>query len=149
MFFNVYIYDVIKLNQSNMKIEKVTISLKIPTDIEFLENYPRYNTFLSTSEGIALYSKIASADYIIGAIEITKHLGLPAVTAAGLFVQEPMAGKDFEKQFIGSLTCAIMELNGYEKTGIKKSVPIEGFTKGEVYKIKVENTASEKEYKQG
>ena len=40
---------------------------------------------------------------------------------------------DFDKQFIGAVVCSLMEANGYEKTGKKRSIPHNAFTKGEVY----------------
>jgi hypothetical protein len=42
---------------------------------------------------------------------------------------------DFTKQFVGAAICALMEANDYQKTGTKKSIAHESFTKGECYKI--------------
>ena len=49
---------------------------------------------------------------------------------------ENLKADSFTKQFIGSVICALMEANGYKKTGTKKSVPHELFSTGEFYKRK-------------
>jgi hypothetical protein len=44
---------------------------------------------------------------------------------------------DYVKKGIGAMVCAIMEANGYEKTGVKKAVPpfpYRVFSRGEVYR---------------
>ena len=66
--------------------------------------------------------------------------GYPSVLAVAEKCKSAVEGQskihfnNFTKQFIGSAICALMEANGYEKTGIKKSVPHKLFTTGEFYK---------------
>jgi hypothetical protein len=106
------------------------------TETEFLKSYPIYKTLLSSAQGKVYFKALNTFDFFLAASVITEHLGLPAVTAANYFIKKDMTGKNFEKQFLGALTCCIMEKNAYEKTDIKKSVPHKGYTKGEVYRKK-------------
>lgn len=50
---------------------------------------------------------------------------------------------DYVKKGVGAIVCAIMESNGFEKTGVKKAVPPfphRVFSRGEVYRFR--STAS-------
>ena len=49
--------------------------------------------------------------------------------------QDKVEWRDFIKQYVGALVCALMEANGFEKTGEKRAIPYPGFTKGEVYRL--------------
>lgn len=72
----------------------------------------------------------------------TECWGYPAVAGitfliAPILENVPTEEVDYVKKGTGAIVCAIMEANGYEKTGVKKAVPpfpYRVFSRGEVYK---------------
>lgn len=108
----------------------------IPSREDFGGRFPQYKNYAST-EGRVVFDLLMSPASLNSAMVATT-MGFPAVTGiAESAVQEFVRGgkelTDFDKQFIGAVVCSLMEANGYEKTGKKRSIPHKAFTKGEVY----------------
>ena len=123
-----------------MKTEDFTLSVNLPSIEEFGKRFPQYEKF-ATNEGRFLYEKIVTPEGFINARVATLVFGLPAVAGiAEICVQTfknqwRLEWRSFIKQFIGAVVCKLMEENGFEKTGTKKSIPHPQFTKGEVYRL--------------
>jgi hypothetical protein len=124
-----------------MPTKDLQYTVNLPTIDEFGERFPQYKRY-AMNEGRFLYELIISPESFIHAKTITLILELPALTAIADACWKAVASKgssdnwDFQKQFIGAVVCKLMEDNGFEKKGQKKSVPIDHFTKGEVYRLK-------------
>lgn len=121
-----------------MKIQTYSQPVNLPTIDEFRDKYPQYGNY-AENEARFLYDEIVCPKSFIFAMAATK-MEFPAVTGVAeecyqlVQTKGTIEWRGFTKQFIGAVVCTLMEANGYEKTGIKKSVPHQKFTKGEVYK---------------
>lgn len=122
-----------------MKTENFTLAVNLPALEEFRERFPQYGNY-AENEGNFLFERIVSPDCFNSARVATLDLNLPAVagiadTCFQVVMEEGnIEWRGFIKQFIGAVICKLMEDNGFEKTGTKKSVPHSQFTKGEVYR---------------
>ena len=121
-----------------METRPFTLLVNLPTVDEFGERFPQYGNY-AHNEANFLFERIVSPESFIYA-KVATQLGLPAVSGIAdgcykLVVENgTIEWRGFTKQFIGAVVCKLMEDNGFEKTGIKKSVPHPKFTKGEFYK---------------
>ena len=124
-----------------METKNYIYPVNLPTIDEFGERFPQYKNF-AMNEGKLLYEIIITPESFIRARVVTLVLKLPALTAVAddcyqnLKTRGELDNLDFKKQFIGAVVCKLMEENGFEKTGKKKSVPLQYFTRGEVYQQK-------------
>jgi len=124
-----------------MKTENYSLTVNIPNVDEFGKRFPQYGNYART-DGKALFDRIMSPSCFINASVVTTELGLPAVSGIAELCyrlvknNDSVEWRDFTKQFIGAVVCKLMEDNGFSKTGGKKSIPHEMFTKGEVYRKK-------------
>ncbi|MEA3327609.1 MAG: hypothetical protein U9R53_09965 [Chloroflexota bacterium] len=127
-----------------METEIFTISVNLPTHEEFGERFPQYGKYAS-NEGRFLFERIVSPECFISARAATLDLQLPALAGIADICyqlvkdQGTLEWRGFIKQFIGAVVCKLMEDNGFEKTGRKRSVPHSNFTKGEVYRLADDN----------
>lgn len=107
----------------------------LPTVEEFAKRFPNYGP-RAAEEGRPLFDLVMSAKTFVDADALTRVLRLPAVTAvsssAGAVLKRELSGTD--RQFLGALTCALMEANGYQKTGQKRAIPHGDWNRGEVYR---------------
>jgi hypothetical protein len=117
------------------KTGKIVVTLLTADD--FLRKYPRFKTFIE-GKGEGLFKAIMQPDVVIEAMVLANY-GYPSVLAVAkqseeiLTNPEQAGDNNFAKQFVGSVICAVMEANGYEKSGTKKSVPHKFFNVGEIY----------------
>jgi hypothetical protein len=122
-----------------MKTETFTLSVNLPSVEEFAERFPQYGDY-ARHDGNFLFERIVTPDCYNNARVTTLELKLPAVAGIAEICYQTVLEhatidwRGFVKQFIGAVVCKLMEDNGFEKTGIKKSVPHPKFTKGEFYK---------------
>jgi hypothetical protein len=122
-----------------MKTDTYSLSVNLPSVEEFGERFPQYGDF-AKHEGNFLFRRIVTPECYNNARIATLVFKLPAVAGvAEICYQSVLEYKTIEwrgflKQFIGAVVCKLMEDNGFEKTGIKKSVPHVKFTKGEFYR---------------
>jgi hypothetical protein len=122
-----------------MNTENFTLAVNLPTLEEFGERFPQYGNY-AKNEGRFLFERIVSPECFNSARVSTLDFNLPAVAGIAdicyraVMEQGSLEWCGFIKQFIGAVICKLMEDNGFEKTGIKKSVPHPQFTKGEVYR---------------
>ena len=123
-----------------MKIETFTLLVKLSSVEEFADRFPQYGNY-AKQEGNFLFERIISPDCYNIARVTTLELKLPAVAGIAEICYQTVLKNatiewcTFAKQFIGALTCKLMEDNGFSKTGIKKSIPHDKFTKGELYQL--------------
>ena len=121
-----------------METKSITITINTPNTDDFSEKYPQYGPF-AKGDGNFLFQAITAPESFIKAKAIS-DLGYPAVSGVAELCymavknQSVIQWTPYIKQFIGAVVCNLMEANGYDKTGKKKSIPHHAFTKGEVYK---------------
>ena len=103
---------------------------------EFAARFPQYGP-LARGEGRALFDAAMRAEVFNDADALTRVQGLPAVTAVAVAVDELVGGAltGADRQFLGAVTCVLMEANGYAKTGRKRAIPHPGWSRGEVYEL--------------
>ena len=113
----------------------VGLNVRIPELHEFQERYPQYKNFATGPEGQALFALIMRPQSFVKAEVATVDLGLPGVAGVAKDCADavPTELTDTQKRFCGALVCALMEANGFSKTGRKRAIPHKAFTKGEVY----------------
>ena len=122
-----------------METKQYILSVNLPTVDEFEEKFPQYGSY-ARNEANFLFKRIISPESFINA-KVATQLGLPAVAGIAdccyklVTENETIEWRGFTKQFIGAVVCKLMVDNGFEKTGIKKSIPHPEFTKGEFYKL--------------
>ena len=115
--------------------------VNLPTTEEFGESYHTYKN-VAVDEFRFLFDAIVTPESFITCMVVTDILKLPALTGIAQHCRELVEASgnlerwSFQKQFIGAVVCNLMEANGYEKKGQKKAVPINYYTKGEVYRRK-------------
>lgn len=119
-----------------MREEQYTKTVIIPDVEDFLKKYPRYSSFVN-GEGRILFDEIMTVDVFIQA-KVISDFGHPSVLGVAeickqVAIENQFELDDFTKQFIGAAVCVLMEANDYQKTGNKKSVAHESFSKAEYY----------------
>lgn len=72
------------------------------------------------------------------AVSVTDALKMPAVSGIANACTQRLKDEGQEltglrKQFIGAAICALMEENGFRKTGTKHAISCDGWNKGELY----------------
>ena len=121
-----------------MERRSFTLDVQLPSIDEFADRFPQYGNF-AKNEGRFLFEKLVSPECYIRA-RVATELDLPAVAGIAKISyqvvreQSSLEWRGFLKQFIGAVVCSLMEANGFEKTGIKKSVSDPNFTKAEFYR---------------
>lgn len=111
--------------------------VQIPSAEEFGAKYPQYGS-RPMGGGREFFRLIMQPASFLKAAFATDELDLPAVAGVAKLCAEASYGRlaAADKQYIGALVCALMEANGYKKTGKKKAIPHKAFTKGEVYECR-------------
>ncbi|GAB4287588.1 MAG: hypothetical protein Kow0098_04340 [Ignavibacteriaceae bacterium] len=123
-----------------MKTKAYTREINIPELKEFTAAYPQF-AGLAKNEGKFLFDIVMKPETFIQAMVLTEY-GMPAVTSvAELCFNEAKKRKGFRftariKQFIGAMIAMLMAVNGYKKTGRKKSIIHRAYTRGEFYEKK-------------
>jgi len=123
-----------------LKTETFVQKVNIPNLKEFGEKYPQFFN-LAQNDGNFLFNIIMIPQTFILA-KVLSDFRYPAVlSVADICYQEAKQKRGFVfsnnvKQFIGAAICSLMEVNSYEKTGIKKSIPHPQFNRGEFYKAR-------------
>jgi len=123
-----------------MKTKTFTLSVNLPSVEEFAERFPTYGNY-AKGDGNFLFERIVAPDCYNNAKVATLVFELPAVAGVAEICYQTVSEhatiewRGFVKQFIGAVVCKLMEDNGFEKTGTKKSVPHAKFNKGEFYKL--------------
>ncbi len=136
--YEFYIYD-IKIYGGIMENCSFTFVASIPSVEDFGEKFRQYKNY-AINEGSVLFNLLMSPESLIY-VKVATEMGFPAVAGiAEKSVQEILKqGKkltNYDKQFIGAVVCVLVEMNGYQKSGTKKTVPHKLFTKGEFYERK-------------
>lgn len=122
-----------------MKTTEISFLVHLPSVDDFAERFPQYGNF-ARDEGMFLYEEIVTPEGYNNASVATLVFEFPAVAGVANLCYEAVLEENtiewrgFVKQFIGAVVCSLMEANGFEKTGIKKSVRHPQFTKGEFYR---------------
>jgi hypothetical protein len=121
-----------------MKSQEITYTIQLPDTDDFLAKYPRY-TKLAKGDGKFLFKVIMQPEVFLQA-QVLADFGSPSVLAVAELCRQAVEEKggpvkldSFTKQFIGAAICTLMEANGYQKSGTKKSVPHPSFSIGEFY----------------
>lgn len=111
------------------------VSYSLPEPDDFDARFPQYGP-RARSGGSDLFSLVMSPQVAAAGRALSELLGLPAVTAVAALASRHRGERisDTDKQFVGALVCSLMEANGLEKTGTKRSIPVDGWTRGEVYR---------------
>jgi hypothetical protein len=119
-----------------MRSESLRIDVSLPTLDEFAEGRP-HHAARARGEGHGLFNLVMKPETYRDMEVLTRLLNLPAVVAVAATAGEIVATEltSTEKQFLGALTCALMEANGHAKTGRKRAIPRDGWSRGEVYTI--------------
>ena len=124
-----------------MKDQKNEMTVTLIDVEDFLKKYPRFSSLVNGA-GMELFDVIVTTQVFVDA-SVLANYGYPSVLGVAKQCQKVINNSDeldtdsFTKQFIGSVICSLMEANGYQKTGIKKSVPHKLFSTGEFYEKKL------------
>ena len=129
-----------------MLSHQLILNVNIPDLDEFKQRFPQYGSF-ARGDGSILFNHIMTPHSFIRAM-VASELGLPAVAGVAksciqiIKQNSTLLLSGHVKQFIGAITCSLMEANGFRKTGTKRSIPHPGFTKGEFYILITEQDRS-------
>ena len=119
-----------------MHIESYQKNVKLPSTKDFVARYPHYSV-VETGER-KLFDTIVTAENFIRAAAVTDSLQLPAVSAVADLVRNTCGARGkllgFQKQLAGAIICVLMVENGYKKTGQKRSISRQGWSRGELYR---------------
>ena len=120
-----------------MKKKFYSKEINLPELKEFSATYPQF-AGIAKGEGKFLFEIVMKPETFIQAMVLTEY-GMPAVTSvAELCFNEAKKRRSFKftgrvKQFIGAMVANLMAVNGYKKTGRKKSIIHRAYTRGEFY----------------
>ena len=120
-----------------MKTKTYSKVINIPELKEFSLKYPQF-AGLAYGQEKFLFDIVMKPETFIQAMVLTEY-GMPAVTSvAELCYNEAKKRRNFKftarvKQFIGAMVASFMAVNGYLKTGRKKSIIHRAYTRGEFY----------------
>jgi len=122
-----------------MNTETYQLSTCIPTWEEFADRFPQYKLYAKKG-GERIFKVLLTPEAFVFS-KVATSMGLPAVAgvAERVMLEAQHQGKilsAFDKQFVGAVVCVLMEANGFEKTGKKKAIPHQAFSKGEVYQTR-------------
>ena len=121
-----------------MQTQSYTIQVNVPSVDEFSAKYKQYGP-LAQGPANFLFEVLVSPESFVRA-KMATLLGHPAIDGPAELAYQAVANQNVVewngtlKQFCGAVICCLMEANGYQKTGEKKSVRHHAFTKGEFYK---------------
>lgn len=115
-----------------MPLSNAQFPVIVPSKDEVAARFPQY-AGLVNGEGDRLYRMVTTPENIVRAILATVVHGLPAVAGVADLVREEAQKLTSGNRFVGALECCVMECNGFRKLGRKKSIPAEGYTRGEMY----------------
>ncbi len=119
-----------------------TVACQIPTVAEFTARFPRYGNF-AANEGKFLFDLLMTPESYIAAELATAELDRPAIAGVANRIRQAVQHIPANqrprkwgplKQFCGAVVCTLMEANGYRKTGVKRTVGLRGFNRGQVYR---------------
>jgi len=120
-----------------MEKKTYTKEILVPDFADFEKAYPTFS-IIAKKEGKFLFNLVMKPETFIQAMVLTEY-GMPAVTSvAEICYSEAKKRKNFLfsgriKQYIGAMIALLMTSNGYNKTGIKKSIFHKNYTRGEFY----------------
>lgn len=119
-----------------MKTQAVHVEVQIPSVDDFVRSYPHYAAVRAVERD--LFELVVTPENFLAADAVTERLGMPAVSAVADMVAEHCRTRGgltgFQKQLTGAVVCALMQANGYAKTGTKRSIARPGWSRGEVYR---------------
>lgn len=124
-----------------METESRETTPNIPSLDDFAQRYPHYGP-LARDDGRYLFDLVMSPSSYHSARNATLEEGRPAVAGVARICCEAIDQRpeltdrrDYMKQYTGALVCALMEANGFGRTGQKRAVPNSCFTVGEFYEL--------------
>lgn len=106
----------------------ITLPQFTPADESVFRGRYRHLTTLLDRPYLNLWGTLNTPEAFVFMYTATVAHHLPAVAGiawymTGILSQVDDSERDYVKQAIGAITCAVMESNGFEKTGTKKAVP--------------------------
>ena len=121
-----------------MQTQNYILRVNVPSVEEFSAKYKQYGP-LARGPANFLFNVLVSPESFIRG-ECATLLGHPAIDGPAEAAFQAVANQnvvewnDNLKRFCGAVVCCLMEANGYQKTGEKKSARHHAFTKGEFYR---------------
>ena len=117
--------------------------LFIVVDIEDFKKKYRHFGPLVMGAAALLFAAINTEESFRKMVWATEDMDLPAIAGivkicAEIILAAPEEMRDQMKKCAGAIVCAVMEANGYVKTGVKKAVPpvpVRVFKVAEVYEL--------------
>ena len=127
-----------------MRTEILRVPVQLPSVTDFVERFPHYTA--ARYQERWLFDLIVTPENFYSAAAITDALVLPAVSAVARRVSVTARRhgglSPFRKQVAGAIVCSLMEANGFSKTGVKRYIPEEGWSRGELYRRVQRNVAA-------
>lgn len=109
---------------------------KVPSRNEWVVAHPQ-KASSSTARALAIFDFLSKPGLILQAVLATEAFEMPPITGVALALNHEFPNLSIhERQTIGSILCLIMELNGYSRTGRKRSIGFKPWSKGELYRRK-------------
>ena len=120
-----------------MPTQSYTLQVNVPTVEEFSAKYKQYGP-LAKGPANFLFELLVSPESFVRA-KMATELGHPAIYGVAEMAfrevekKDDILWNDNLKRFCGAVTCCLLEANGYQKTGEKRSVRHHAFKKGEFF----------------
>jgi len=108
-----------------------------PTVSDHEARYPR--SLCNTPQKARIFEILTTPEEINDALVTVRRTGNSPVTVYEPILRQAIENNDIqslshhEKQFVGTVICTVMELNGFSKVGKKQSFANGLFTKAELY----------------
>lgn len=116
------------------------LKVNVPSPADVGTRFPQYADIVR-GEGRDLYELLMQPVNIVRAL-LSASDGAAAVSGIAAIARAPAAKLSSGNRLVGALVCCIAEANGFRKTGRKRAIPAEGYSRGEVYEL-VEDDAPE------
>ena len=116
-----------------VKVKTAHLPVNVPSLAEVGTRFPQYRAIVR-EDGRALYDLLTEPLNVVRVV-LAANAGLAAVTGVAEIARAPAAELSSGNRLVGALVACIVEANEFQKTGRKRSIPAQGYSRGEVYEL--------------
>ncbi len=122
-----------------MATRTAQFKVNIPSLTDVGERFPQYAGIVR-EDGRDLYELLTEPRNVVRAL-LKAQEGAAPVEGVARAAYEPASKLSSGNRLVGAIVCCIVEANGFEKTGKKRSIPVDGYSRGEVYTLNPKKAA--------
>lgn len=109
------------------------MKVNVPSLADVGARFPQYAAIVQ-ADGRPLYDLLTKPVNIVRLL-LSAADGAAAVSGIAEIARDAASELSSGNRLVGALACCIAEANGFKKTGRKRSIPADGYSRGEVYEM--------------